>query len=257
VRRPEAERQEAADQRPDADEGHDQPPSGRTPEAPLGHEWAEHGDRREEKVAQGRPGHDRPYPGAAGERPPALQQVATEALRGPGRGDRRKPGEEARVDGEAQGVSGQSPAGTCRGDDHAGDRRPHHLTPRAGHGAERIRLLQRARPDSGWNETGDGGVEERHARAVRGLENEQLPELRGPGEDQGRGHRLGEEPHQIGRDHEQAPALHPIGDHPADQQQRHQGARAGGEHPAEVVRGSGELEHGEGKRDGCHPVAEE
>jgi hypothetical protein len=66
---------------------------------------------------------------------------------------------------------------------------------------------------------------------------------------------LGSEPDQVGADHHRAPR-EPVGEHPADQQERDERHGARGEHVAEVGRAPGQVENRERESDGRDRIAE-
>ena len=122
-------------------------------------------------------------------------------------------------DGEGGRVDGEHPARPDAGDEHPGDRRPGHASD-----ALRDRLIsalaccrRSARTVSGTSPV-EAGEKKASPAPKSGEEDEQLPELRAPGDQQHRDERLRAGAQQVGAEHHALPRQ-PVGDDAAEEQE--------------------------------------
>ncbi len=87
--------------------------------------------------------------------------------------------------------------------------------------------------DDGRQQPGRGRVVEAQAGAAQGGADQQFPDVRGPGQHDDRGRRLGRALQQVGGDHDLM-TRQPVGDHAAEQEEHDHGQQPGGGHVADV-----------------------
>jgi hypothetical protein len=88
------------------------------------------------------------------------------------------------------------------------------------------------------------------------LQRDELPDVRVSADQQHAQQRLSDHPDEVGGDHH-APPRDAVGDHPSDEQTRHERDDPRGEHEAETGRRPGEIEDCEGQRHGDDAVPEQ
>ena len=157
-------------------------------------------------------------------------------------------------DEERRGVDREREARPDAQDERGGERRAGELGDRLD-GAERgLRGLDLILRDGLRDEARVGRPEERLGGPEARLDQRDVPDLDRAGEDQDGEQRVQREADQVGGDHHLVPRQ-PVGPHAADQQERHQRHRVGGEHDADVGRRP-QLGHVERQRDEHDPVAD-
>ena len=178
---------------------------------------------------------DSPQPGPRPELAPTVDEI----------GEERRPfapaiehgsvyaRQEERADPEARRVRRDRPARARHDDEHTGDRRPRDAADRHRQPAQRIRLLEALRSNDLRNDSSDAGMKKGRCSAPHRLEDDQLPELRVPRQEQHCHYALRGEPQPV-RGHHQPAARRTIGNDAAGEQQRHQGNGAGCQYVPEI-----------------------
>ena len=188
---------------------------------------------------------------------PALREIPPEALRGwpRVRHDAHR-SDEDHADEEAAGVDREHPAGARDRDDRTREGRAEDEGRAAGERDQRIRLLQAAGADGLRDERLRGRVEEAGGRSGDPLQHRELPDVRGPAEEQHRSEGLRADPDEVGRDHHRAPrqAVRPDAPRERDGGSSERVAR---EHEADARRAASKVvADGPDERDGDERVAD-
>jgi len=106
---------------------------------------------------------------------------------------------------EARCVDREHPRSARDRDDHSRHGWAEDVRAAAGERDQRVRLLQGPRADGLGDERSLGGIEEPGGRPSGSLQHGELPDVRGPAEEQHRGRALRSQPDEVGRDHHCAP----------------------------------------------------
>ena len=219
---------------------------------------AERRERRGEEVPE-RAGYDHchPHPCPRGELLPAVDEVVDEPL--PLRAYVPREPQERERDGthrEAGGVNGHGPSrGGGNHQDPRGDR-PGDSRDRVRDGTERIRILEQLEPDCEREQPGRRRIEEPCGRPGHRLEDEELPDLGGPGDQQRRGQRESARTDDVRDDHQPLPR-DTVGNDAAREDREHERRARRREDEPDVGDRAGEIEHREREREQEHRVAED
>ena len=157
---------------------------------------------------------------------------------------------------EAGGVHGHGPS--RRGGNHQDPRgdRPGDSRDRVRDGTERIRILEQLEPDCQRQQPGRRRIEEPCGRPRHRLEDEELPDLGGPGDQQRRGQRESARTDDVRDDHQPLPR-DTVGNDAAREDREHERRARRREDEPDVGDRAGEIEHRERQREQEHRVAED